>query len=279
MTLSVEDYRDLAKPRPSVPFAVRSTLRRGEAGLRSRFVSYKSVTAGAERYYFLDVDTTLPAGAATLTPAHTDVRVEIPRAAAGVCVFVPEEMLVRMIGDAASDDLAGGEPRAFDLYGMRFPLLPALSALGGRALGDDGADGAASALAEEVVRLRMIDARLPTVRASARAELAFRLEKARAFLMDRLDGALSLDEVARAACLSRHHLARSFRQAFGAPPMQYRQNERLRRARGRVAEGEPLAPIAEDLGFAGVAPFSRAYARVHGARPSAHRPGAAGARN
>ena len=98
-----------------------------------------------------------------------------------------------------------------------------------------------------------------------------RLFIARAYIHDNLHTRICLDAIADAACLSKYHLIRNFHRAFGAPPLRYHQTERIRAARHRVRNGEPLAIIAEDLGFADLSAFSRAYLRIHKVRPSLHR--------
>ncbi|MCP2168484.1 AraC family transcriptional regulator [Goodfellowiella coeruleoviolacea] len=68
-------------------------------------------------------------------------------------------------------------------------------------------------------------------------------------LHDCLDANISLDELAAVAGCGRHHLVRSFRQAYGAPPHRYRTLLRLARARSMLAAGHSAADVAAALGY------------------------------
>jgi len=106
----------------------------------------------------------------------------------------------------------------------------------------------------------------PMASVSARGGLSIRA-LGRAFdCMERhLGGPLSLDDLARAACVSRFHFARLFRVSTGHSPMAYLQLLRVERAKELLREGRvPIADIALLLGFCDQSHFSRAFRRVTG---------------
>lgn len=110
--------------------------------------------------------------------------------------------------------------------------------------------------------------------ATRRRRLA-RLEMARALIAD--GEAANLDQVARAAGLSKFHLLRLFRAVFGETPMKYAEGLRLRRAAERLAGPRGLIDeIAFDAGYETASAFGRAFRRRFGLTPSAYR---AAARN
>ena len=70
-------------------------------------------------------------------------------------------------------------------------------------------------------------ARLGAVKAGTRKDLVQRLERARAFLHEHPNKAVSQAQLARVAGLSQFHLARQFRDAYGHSPGDYHRRVRL----------------------------------------------------
>lgn len=102
-----------------------------------------------------------------------------------------------------------------------------------------------------------------------------RLEVARALIAD--GEADNLDQVARAAGLSKFHLLRLFRAVFGQTPMKYAEGLRLQRAAERLEGPRGLIDeIAFDAGYETSSAFARAFRRRFGLAPAAYR---AAARN
>ena len=93
------------------------------------------------------------------------------------------------------------------------------------------------------------------------------LHRARDFIGDRLDDNVSLDDVAAAAGLSRFHLVRAFRAAFGLPPHAYQVQMRLARARQLLAEGQSAAATAARLGFVDQSHLNRRFKQSLGVTP------------
>jgi AraC-like DNA-binding protein len=72
------------------------------------------------------------------------------------------------------------------------------------------------------------------------------------------DPTLDLQELARIAAVSPHHLSRTFRAETGETISRYRNRVRIRIALERIADGEAsLARLAAELGFADQAHLSR----------------------
>lgn len=98
-------------------------------------------------------------------------------------------------------------------------------------------------------------------------ELYRRVLAARSFMLDQWDASLSLDDVARHACLSPYHFHRSFREAFGESPMQWFKKHKLEKAKSLLAT-ESVSATALRCGFADVFSFSKAFKRAWGVSPS-----------
>lgn len=82
---------------------------------------------------------------------------------------------------------------------------------------------------------------------------------------------LSAKELASALGISRKHLSWAF-AACGLPgPYHWLREQRMLAAAGLLREGRSVAETARALGFADASAFSRGFAAVHGATPSAWR--------
>lgn len=110
---------------------------------------------------------------------------------------------------------------------------------------------------------------LPSTRGALDAR---RLARVLAFIDARLDQKLRLEEIAREACLSPFHLARSFKAATGCPLHRYVADRRLARAREMIARGDrSLAETALACGFSSQAHLSSSFRRATGMTPGAFR--------
>ncbi len=89
----------------------------------------------------------------------------------------------------------------------------------------------------------------------------------------------TLEELGRGAGLSRSALAERFTQYIGQPPMQYLAQWRMQLAAGMLRNGTAsVATIADEMGYASEAAFSRAFKKFVGAPPATwRREGAKGA--
>jgi AraC-like DNA-binding protein len=83
---------------------------------------------------------------------------------------------------------------------------------------------------------------------------------------------LGVDDMARAAGLSRAHFSREFKQAFGVSPHAYLLTRRLERAATllRVTD-RSVAEVCMDVGLASVGSFTTSFKRMFGKTPTAYR--------
>jgi AraC-like DNA-binding protein len=83
---------------------------------------------------------------------------------------------------------------------------------------------------------------------------------------------LSIDELSRAAHLSRCYFMSRFKQIFGLSPHQYQLLKRIEQARVRLLKtSDTLGHISADLGFADAFHFSRLFKKTTGRSPHAFR--------
>jgi AraC-like DNA-binding protein len=83
---------------------------------------------------------------------------------------------------------------------------------------------------------------------------------------------LGVDDLARAAGLSRAHFSREFRRAFGEPPHSYLLTRRLERAAALLRNTDrSVADICLSVGLVSVGSFTSSFGRMFGATPTAYR--------
>jgi AraC-like DNA-binding protein len=161
---------------------------------------------------------------------------QLARALAGVALPAFHEHL-RPRGDAVGAQLAvleqallagGAAPQWFD--GQCVRLLEALLR------GEAGLEAAAL--------------RIDCVKPATRQELLHRIRLATDFILSHHEQPLQLEDIARAARLSRFHLVRLFRQVLGVTPHAYLLDKRLAVARRMLAQREgDLSEVAMHAGF------------------------------
>ena len=83
---------------------------------------------------------------------------------------------------------------------------------------------------------------------------------------------LTVDDLARAAGLSRAHFSRAFRRAFGESPHAYLLTRRLERAATLLRNTDrSVAEICFSVGLQSVGSFTSSFTRTYGISPTAYR--------
>lgn len=99
-----------------------------------------------------------------------------------------------------------------------------------------------------------------------------RLERTRALLDRAFAEPLSIDALARHACLSREHYIRAFKRSYGLTPHQYLTRRRLTVARQLLrASDRSITDVCLDVGFSSVGSFSTLFKRELGHSPERYR--------
>jgi len=98
------------------------------------------------------------------------------------------------------------------------------------------------------------------------------LQRAMAFLRDRLDGSVRVPELARLVGVSPSHLTALFRRATGGGVLAHHSALRMARARQLLdSTTAAVASIADELGYDDPFYFSRQFRRAHGMSPTEFR--------
>jgi AraC-like DNA-binding protein len=97
------------------------------------------------------------------------------------------------------------------------------------------------------------------------------LMRARDFLFDQYAHALSLDEIAGIAGLSRFHFLKAFTAQFGLTPHAYQIHLRIERSLPLLRQGMSLTHVAETMGFNDQSHFIRHFKRIMGVTPGQYK--------
>ncbi|MEX0606308.1 MAG: AraC family transcriptional regulator [Marinobacter sp.] len=100
---------------------------------------------------------------------------------------------------------------------------------------------------------------------SRRADILLR--RARDYIHSHADNDLALEDISKAANLSKYHFLRLFRRQFGITPHQYVMSCRINAARADLDDGTPLDDVTFRYGFADLSHFNRRFKRIYGMTP------------
>jgi AraC-like DNA-binding protein len=112
----------------------------------------------------------------------------------------------------------------------------------------------------------------PRARVRVASPVARDLLRARDLADTRYADALTVDELAAAAHLSRAHFSRAFRRAFGESPYAYLLARRLERAAHLLRSTDwTVADVCMAVGLTSVGSFTTSFTRSYGRTPTAYR--------
>lgn len=99
-----------------------------------------------------------------------------------------------------------------------------------------------------------------------------RLRHIHAYMQDNFGAPVSLATLAAESGLSRFHLLRLFKKAYGETPLKQLTRIRMEEAKRRLLRtGQSITEIALDCGYENPAHFATAFRRIEGVTPSAYR--------
>lgn len=251
---------------PAAGSVILSILGAGTSRICSDSPSVRFVLRGEAVHTIQGRSRRVRAGEFLLVRGHVQSVVRTPAGFAGMCIYLPGESRPFALDALDAPVIAGTalDPFARDLQEQ----AAALECGEARPVCELVALGAAGA-AQFIWRVSRTVRRLPQVRPAARIETLQRLERVRALLHAQSGQALSLDELAREASLSRFHLIRTFSKAFGTSPIAYHRRLRLDSAARRLEHRETTPTrLADELGYTSLSSFTRAFRSRFGMPPS-----------
>jgi len=150
----------------------------------------------------------------------------------------------------ATPQLTAGDPRAAALLAVR--RLPAA--------------GPALAAETVVAEAALAVVSLGTAQRAAGHE-ARAIQRARAYLLERLGERIRLDELADHVGLDKFHLIRSFRAQVGVPPYEFVTHARVHRACELLRRGVAAGAAASAVGFCDQSQLHRHFVKLVGVTP------------
>ncbi len=100
-----------------------------------------------------------------------------------------------------------------------------------------------------------------------RSYLWERVRQSRYFIDNNFHQPVSLDTLAREACLSKFHFIRLFECYYGRTPYQYLTEVRIAKAKVLLQSGMVVGDVCEAVGFASVTSFTTLFRKMTGMTP------------
>jgi len=270
-TYCIDSYEGIGPQSTSTNYIIHSDLARGEAQVHSPNFSTKMLLAGSERYESENNRFSIKRDQFLLTAPDEPFSLTIDTSAVGYCFYFDTDYIKSLMSELISEDLDGGEGAVPSMRTIRLPINSSRLGLSMLAIANNtlhaDTDSLSTDLAETLINLSSLSAKLPCKREKTKQELLARLEIARTFIIDEQNNSITLLDISRASSLSCYHLNRSFSAAYGVPPLRFHQNLKLDAARKKIMAGFPQSMVAAEIGFSTTSSFSRAYRRRHNCSP------------
>ncbi|MBV9494787.1 MAG: helix-turn-helix transcriptional regulator [Acidobacteria bacterium] len=184
--------------------------------------------------------------------------------------FVEDAFRAAITSSAHLLDAPAPPPVGFFARTHRTPNL--LRALDAMRCGGGSMIAIANALVRCEVDVDAAAARLPALKLATRTELAARLRRGAAFIHASLDRPLTVEDLAKEACLSTFHFHRLFTAFFGETPHRHIDRLRLERAKALLrGSRRSITEIAGECGFETPGAFATRFAKRFGVPPRAFR--------
>jgi AraC-like DNA-binding protein len=171
----------------------------------------------------------------------------------------------------ASEMVPGGRVHLVPKYNLYDPLISQLvstiaNAMEGGFLDHILADALNTALAVQITRLCGDPTAIALQPSNGLSRE--RLKRVYDYIEAHLDDRLTLADLAGVACLSSYHFSRSLKQAVGVGPQRYVMHRRVERAKALMRRtDQPLALIAQEVGFADQSHLTSVFRREIGVTP------------
>jgi AraC-like DNA-binding protein len=183
---------------------------------------------------------------------------------------IPPRLIVQTLldlGESGETTARVTAPAAF-VAPLDAPLLGALSRLL-KSLDDPAERRVLAPLAVREIVFHLLRTEAASVlRRAAGGGDADRIGRAMAFIEQNVARRLTVPAVARQVAMSPSHFAHRFREVASVTPMRYLKFVRLERARDLLlADGLPVAEVADRIGYGSPSHFTRDFKRRYGLAP------------
>jgi AraC-like DNA-binding protein len=97
------------------------------------------------------------------------------------------------------------------------------------------------------------------------------LYAALSYIQKNLSQPFCIEQLAKAACMSRSRLYQEFKKHFSCSPAELYQQMRLKEAATKIEQGSSISHACFELGFTDLSHFSRRFRQLFGCSPTAYR--------
>ena len=110
---------------------------------------------------------------------------------------------------------------------------------------------------------------LPSIKPATKRDLYKRIIRGKEMMDAYYKNAISIQDIAKEACMSEYHFFRLFKKMMGVSPHQYILQKRLQFGKQMLQDGkESVSTIAIEAGFTDIFAFSKAFKNKFGVTPS-----------
>lgn len=96
------------------------------------------------------------------------------------------------------------------------------------------------------------------------------VRQSRAFMQKHYADDIALNDLAKAAFMSRFHYVRIFQQMYGLTPRSYLRDLRISKAKELLRQGLPITQVCLDVGYTSLPTFSSVFKKCTGYTPKAY---------
>ncbi len=100
-----------------------------------------------------------------------------------------------------------------------------------------------------------------------RSEMYLKIRKSKAFMEKFYTEKIELNEIAKAAFMSRFHYVRIFQRMYGLTPRAYLRDLRISKAKALIKNGEPITRVCFEIGYESLPTFSSVFKKCTGYSP------------
>lgn len=105
---------------------------------------------------------------------------------------------------------------------------------------------------------------------SLRPEQYAQVRQSKTFMEKFYAEKVELNDLAKAACMSRFHYIRVFQRMYGLTPRAYLRDLRISKAKGLIKQGLSITHVCLEIGYESVPTFSSVFKKCTGYTPKAY---------
>lgn len=246
----------------------QAVLADGRAAIDSLLLNRNSSGRSRGRCGSIEFNALLHRHHVTFLPGGNVIDLDLPTAHRVLGIYVPIGLMARMLADVGSGDLEPFHSERHDRLAQLMLMLETEIRTPGFA-----SDMMVEGLMRAIVTIL---SRRDAGKVSGGDDRIYlsprRLARVIELVESRLDGGISLGDMAREAGLSPYHFSRVFKLATGETPYQFIGSRRLERARKLLTTSDtPLAELALSCGYSSQSHFTAAFTHAMGLPPGRYR--------